>query len=252
MNNTQQPSTARKTNAAYDQDEMFKEFAASRVKDEEGNVISFDVKKRNALVEKNLKLVPFVVDKFYGRVPELKLVRNDVIQEGNIGLMEALPRFEPDMGFRFSTYGTYWIRQAISNYLLANKSSLTTPIHVRLAYNKLLKEAKQNEVSLKDLVASCKQDGREDLGISQKMGNNIMASMNARYVLSLSQPVSATGDQTIGDGIEDTAPNPEDVFDKQRLIEATKQSLLRLNRRQQLILLLRYNLISEVSEKGNN
>jgi len=245
---TTQTTTERKINSAYDQDTLFNEFAASRVKDAEGNVISFDVAKRNALVQANMKLVPFVVDKFYGRVPELKLVRQDVIQEGSIGLMEALPRFEPGLGYRFSTYGTYWIRQAISNYLLENKSSLTTPVHVRLAYNKLLKEAKQNQISLKELVDICKNNGREDLKITQKMGKNIQASLETKYVMSLSQPISTDGSQTIGDTIEDLKTDPEGEMDKKKLIAAAKTALLSLNKRQQLILLLRYNIISNVEE----
>jgi DNA-directed RNA polymerase sigma subunit (sigma70/sigma32) len=60
------------------------------------------------------------------------------------------------MGFKFSTYATYWIKQAISSFLVANKGAPSTPSHVRIAYNKLLKEAKKNDIGLKELVAQCR------------------------------------------------------------------------------------------------
>jgi RNA polymerase sigma factor (sigma-70 family) len=247
-----QPTT---TNPAFEDNTIYYDFAKTRVFGEEDEIISFDEKLRNKITNKNERLVSFVIDKFYSKVPDLHLIREDLVQEGYMGLMEAIPRFEPDMGFKFSTYATYWIKQAISSFLVANKGAPSTPSHVRIAYNKLLKEAKKNDIGLKELVAAFSDSGHEELGISSKMVNNVKASMNTRYIVYLDQPMkSSKGEpgetKTLGDTLESREPLPEVTMDKQRLICAVKESLMALNERQRLILLLRYNLIDSIPPKS--
>ena len=201
--------TLTKTPHQYN-DDLFIQFANTVVLDEQENIVSFDERLRNKITNENERLVNFVIEKFYSKSPAS--IRDDLAQEGRMGLMEAIPRFNPNLGFRFSTYATYWIRQAISSFLVANKGAPSTPSHVRLAYNKLLKEAKKNEVGLKDLVAAFSEGHEEQ--------------------------------RTLGDTIEAPIPPPEENMDHQKLICAVKNSLTKLNQRQRLILLLRYNLIT--------
>ena len=236
-------------NPAYENTPFF-EFAKTRVYDKDDKLISFDVNLRNKITRDNQKLVSFVIDKFYSKIPDLKLVREDITQEGFLGLMDAIPRFEPEMGFRFSTYAIYYIQQAISVFLVSNKGSPSTPSHVRIAYNKLLKEAKKNEVSMKELVSTF-SGGHKELGLSAKMMNNVRCSLNTRNVLSMDQPIGRsvnTGDGsviTLGESMVDGDEIPPDEnLDRQMLVDAVKETLMRLNKRQRLILLLRFNLLA--------
>lgn len=243
-------------NPNYDDSALFQEFSKTRVKDEEGNILGFDVKLRNKLAEKNMRLVPFVIDKFYGKVPELQLVRPDLMQEGYIGLLESLPKFEPDMGFKFSTYATYWIKQQIGKFLLRNKTAPGIPSHVRIIYNKLLKESKKLEVNLKDLIEN--EAAMESFGVSVKMTDNVKASMNTRLVVSIHEPTKGKGMGSAGektftleDLLEAEGDTVEDTHDKQRLISAVARALGTLSYRERSILLLRYNVIepSDVQAK---
>lgn len=236
----------------YNED-LFQTFAQTRVKNEEGEVVSFDAKLRNKITDENKKLVTFVIDKFYGKIPNIQEVREDLNQEGLLGLMEAIPRFEPDMGFRFATYAIYWIKQAISSFLIVNKGAPTTPSHVRMAYSKLLRAAKEKNVSLKDLVATFSDTGfsNDEVVLTPKMVKNVGASMNTKYIDSLDQPLSNSedGTETLADTLEAPGIPADTKIDNQRLLAAVKQSLMKLNQRQRLILLLRFNLISEVPNK---
>lgn len=244
--------TTEKQEFNYNED-LFQVFAQTRVKNEEGEVISFDPKLRNKITDENKKLVTFVIDKFYGKIPNIQDVREDLNQEGLLGLMEAIPRFEPDMGFRFATYAIYWIKQAISSFLILNKGAPTTPSHVRIAYSNMLKAAKEKNVSLKDLVAAFSDTGfaNEEIVLTPKMVKNVAASMNTKYIDSLDQPLSYSedGTDTLGDTIEAPGIQADTSIDNQRLVAAVKKSLMKLNNRQRLILLLRFNLISEVPTK---
>lgn len=235
-------------NPLYEDESAFLEYANSRVFSEDGSLISSDEKLRNDLVKKNLKLVPFVIDKLYNKITDLNLIRDDLLQEGYIGLIEALPRFEPSMGFKFSTYVVFWVRQQINRFLLNNKNAPHIPCHVRIAYNKLLKESKHNEMSLKDLIQN--KEVLASHGISEKMANNIKASMDNRVVISLAE-TNHDSDVELEDKLEDNKDSLELTTDKNKLLAVTKKALLSLSDRERNILLLRYNIIESVKPKTN-
>ena len=247
---TQKPRAA--TNPNYDDSVAFNTFAQTRVFDttvEPPALVSFDLPLRNKLAEKNMKLVPFVIDKFYGKVPDMQVVRNDLLQEGYIGLIESLPKFEPDMGYKFSTYATYWIKQQISKFLLRNKTAPGIPSHVRIIYNKLLKEAKSMDIKLKDLVDD--EAAMENFGVSVKMTDNVKASMNTRSVVSINDSpggnVMSSGGRPMSyeDILESEDDSVETVRDNKQLITAVAKALKCLTLRERNILLLRYNVITK-------
>jgi DNA-directed RNA polymerase sigma subunit (sigma70/sigma32) len=98
---------------------LFVLYATTRVVDANGKLVNQDKNLRNALANRNCKLVTYVVNKFYNKKFEHKQIREDLLQEGNFGLISAVEKFDPHRGVRFSTYATWWIRHAINNYLLS-------------------------------------------------------------------------------------------------------------------------------------
>lgn len=256
------------TNPMFEDDAAYMAYANSRVFAEDGKtLVSSDEKLRNKLIERNLKLVPFVIDKEYGNLAELPGIKEDLIQEGNIGLIESLAKFEPSMGFKFSTYSYFWIRQQINKFLLNNKAAPHIPCHVRIAYNKLLKEAKKNNITLKELLED--KTAVELLGITDKMKVCVKASMDTRVVVSLNDPINKhglsgnrkstdgvskgnfpmvskstpQGTTEYGDVLESDIEPLDNTMDKLCVLNAVKNALVSLTKRERNILLLRYNII---------
>ena len=111
-----------------------------------------NMKLRNNLLLKNQALVVYIVNKYYSIKKEHKEKREDLLQEGTIGLLSAIDGFKPELGFKFSTYATWWIRQAINNYLLNIEPIIHIPSHIRTAHNKLTKKLKEENLALKEMI----------------------------------------------------------------------------------------------------
>lgn len=169
-----------------------------------------DEKALHELVRSYTRLVVAIAAKFknYG------LPMGDLIQEGNIGLMEAAARFEPDMDNRFSTYATWWIKAQIQDYVLRNWSIVrtgTTASQKSLFFNLRRLRAKIDGQSARDyLDVDSVKDIAKELGVTEKEVMDMEARMNGGDQ-SLNAPIGENGDDQWQDLLASPTPNPEDV-----------------------------------------
>jgi RNA polymerase primary sigma factor len=164
---------------------------------------------KDRFVRANLRLVVSIARRFnHGRLP-----LHDLIQEGNIGLMKAVDRFDPRRGFRFSTYGSWWIRHAISRALASTGRAVRLPVHMIEAQQKLTRLRREFETT----------HGREplDTELAEASGVSVERIQRMRWSLvdnpvSLDQPIGHEPGLTLLDALEDTsvAPLPEQMHDE--------------------------------------
>lgn len=226
-------------------DEMFFEFYKTK-----------DKKLRQKLALKNQALVTYIVNKYYSSRPQHKLLREDILQEGNIGLISAIEGFDPNLGYKFSTYAAWWVKQAINNYLVNIDPIIHIPSHVRTVQNKLYKQISQKNEDFQEVITNASTDEEYKTvdtrfeGISDKMLNNINIAMSSKFVKSLEEPVAIDGSATsIGNLLEDTRSNADSLIDDQNIINFAAKALKELPIRERLIMLLRFDVI-EQSEVG--
>lgn len=251
-------------------DELYEQFANSRVRDEEGTVVSYDIEMRNELAERNLKLIPFVIERFFRKVPQLATIREDLMQEGYLGLLDALPKFEPDMGFKFSTYSTYWIRQQIGHTLLnMTNGGAHIPTSIKVLLIKLQKEAKKMNLSFDDyllgkeafdLVASL-PDGGVSADSTRRKLENVLAASQASHTASLDGPLTfGTDFKAFGPDTEkafvdliadETQDNNETSPDKVTVVSAVKEAVeTLLSTKEKNVLFLRYGITNKPFSKA--
>ena len=232
---------------------LFIKYQATKVLDPvTGKLQSSDKRIRNMLAERNTKLVTYVVSKFYGRKQEHKEMREDLLQEGQLGLFSAIDGFKPELGFKFSTYACWWVRQAINNYILDQKPHLHVPSHVRTAQNTVMRQLRELGMSVKDI----REEDLESFGITEKMLGCINASLKSKWISSTDEKVRAYGDSdgtmTVGDSIPSSLLGVDQLMDYGSLITCAKEALRALPVRERLVVLLRYNIIQEVPVKAES
>ena len=189
----------------------------------------------NHLITANSRLVISIAKKYTHRgVPFL-----DLIQEGNIGLMRAAKRFDYKRGYKFSTYATWWIRQAVTRALADQSRTIRLPVHRSDQLSRMFRTQHQLRQQL----------GRDpDLAeMSEAMGETTekiqQMSKDAEFPLSLDMPISMEGDSVLGDFIEDQeSPDPDDLVTSTMLRQHLNQVLEMLPPREVQILRLRYGL----------
>lgn len=197
-----------------------------------------DQDAKNQIMEMNLRLVIPTAKRFLR--PGMELM--DLIEEGNLGLLQAIDKFEPEKGYRFSTYAVYWIEQYIRKYIEEQSGSIKIPSHAWgnlkkwfRAWNEL-KEANGRDPSLNEMA--------KELNLSARQVKSIMDTLSAaKGVDSLASLVHEEDETTLEDLISDDGKgNPHDVFVKNESQQSLKKSMEDLNDRDRQILIMRYGL----------
>ena len=220
--------------------ELFKKYQTTKVLDENGKLLKADIKLRNDLAQRNAKLVTFVINKFYSKKQKHKELRSDLLQEGHLGLFDAIDGFKPELGFKFSTYATWWIRQSVHSYLLDREPMLHVPSHVRTARNKLYNAAKERSISIKDVNKSF----LTEISMTEKMFASVNAALKTKdwNFQSLDEPLSASVDKSLREIIPSNEPELNIIVDNKKIINAAKKAFSKLSIREKCVLLERYGI----------
>ncbi|MBM5570710.1 MULTISPECIES: RNA polymerase sigma factor RpoS [Deefgea] len=198
-------------------------------------VVQGDFTARQKMIEHNLRLVVNIAKHYINRGMTLL----DLIEEGNIGLMHALEKFDPERGFRFSTYATWWIRQSIERAIMNQSRTIRLPVHVIKELNVYLRAQRHLEASL----------GHEPVieDIAHLVGKDVeevrrVMSLNER-VASLDAPLDIDPMLSIGESIpDDQHDGPETILQNSEVEKYVKEWLKQLNDKQRMVIERRYGL----------
>lgn len=201
-------------------------------------------KARQKLAQSNLRLVVYIAKKQKGH----NIPIEDLIQEGNIGLLKAIDRFDWKKGFRFSTYATWWIKQAISQYVLKRKKIIRLPAHAASAQKKLIQAAD----SFKETNGYGPTS--EELSAMIDVSETVIKAtiQSGKNIISLQQPIGDDGASTLEDRLEDFSPSndPFEMLSKKEMMEIVKRVMSNLSTKEAAILRLRFGLHEDISAEN--
>lgn len=204
------------------------------------------IKIRNEIILHNQPLVTHVINKYFSKNIRSKSTMQDLIQEGCFGLAEAIKRFKPDKGFKFSTYAAWWIRQAVNEALRENESPIIIPPHIINLQNKYITIAQEKGISFEEAVEIDYKSGV----LSEKMMFSAIAAINGnKNLYSIDTP--SLKEEKNGKKVKnfDSDKNAsiqydaEGDIDKQIMVKIMKNALKNLGTKKRNALLLRFGII---------
>ena len=241
LNTIQEIDLSRQVQDGLLADQKLKAYEAKKITLTEDEVakckenVEIGYQARDILIESNLRLVVSIAKRYLGRGMQFQ----DLIQEGNMGLMKAVNKFDPQKGFKFSTYATWWIKQAITRAIADQARTIRVPVHMVETINKLVRTQRKltqeyhREPTSEELAAELKMSV-EKVQYIQKI---------AQEPVSMETPVGEEDDSTLGDFIHDSDTlNPLDFTINEAYREEIDTVLKTLTPREEMVLRLRFGL----------